>query len=119
MVERAAANCGLRFAKDWYRPTLDVPLINLGIPLSELGLTRREVQLNDELGIDSPLEFINLGILPAGPVHFEIRQDGPAIVDYQVIHDVNQDGKIDGSEIGNWSRDEIRSQIGRHIAVLL
>jgi hypothetical protein len=92
-------NYELRFATDWYRPSLDVPLADLGIPLSELGLTRHEVQLNDELSVESPREFIDLGILPAGPVHFEIQQDGQAIVDYQVIHDVNQDGKIDASEI--------------------
>ncbi|MEZ6121345.1 MAG: hypothetical protein R3C28_32985, partial [Pirellulaceae bacterium] len=108
----SSTNYELRFAKDWYRPTLDVPLADLGIPLSELGLTRHEVQLNDELSADSPLEFINLGILPAGPVHFEIQQDGPAIVDYQVIHDVNQDGKIDGSEIvatGREMKFEVKS----------
>ncbi|MCA9149907.1 MAG: hypothetical protein KDA92_11430, partial [Planctomycetales bacterium] len=47
-------NYELRFATDWYRPSLEVPLSELGIPLGELVTTRHEVALVDELSTESP-----------------------------------------------------------------
>ena len=92
-------NYQLAVTAEYYRPTLDVSLEELGWPLADLGITTHQVAFADQIDKESPIEVISLGLVPAGPMNVAIKQDGPALVDYQLVRDENGNRKVDQGEV--------------------
>lgn len=95
----AETNYQLAFTAEFYRPTLNVSLDELGWPLADLGVTTHQVSFADQLDKESPIEVISLGLVPPGPMNFAIKQQGPALVDYQLVRDANGNGTVDQGEV--------------------